>query len=543
MNKFLLFFALLGSLVGNSQTIGLIEHTANSTDEGYVLFAPIGSNETYLIDKCGYLVHSWHSAFKPGQSVYLLENGMLLHTGNANNSTFTAGGKGGKIELLNWDGTLNFSYTISNTLECQHHDVKYLPNGNILAIAWELKTNSEAIQAGRNPALTASTVWSEKIIELQPTGQTSANIVWEWHLWDHLIQDFDNSKPNFDDVAAHPELVNLNFEANANMSDWIHLNAIDYNADLDQILISSHSFSEVWIIDHSTTTQEAASHSGGNSGKGGDLIYRWGNPQSYNSGSEADQKFFGQHNAHWISAGLPFANSILVFNNGLNRPGGNYSTVEIITPPMDGFNYVQSSPYLPSNSAWIYNEGNQNNYYAQNISGAQMLSNGHLILCNGPEGLFTEIDNIQQNNWKYINPVSNQGILTQGTTPAQNPVFRATFYPSNFIGLNSFDLTTISILEDVNTISEGCMLNTSTQNSISHKLECFPNPTESNLHLQFPSLNWNCEILDQLGQTCFTQKMVDDKLVLNVSSLSSGLYFIRASNAQGDIILQKFIIE
>jgi hypothetical protein len=96
--------------------------------------------------------------------------------------------------------------------------------------------------------------------------------------------------------------------------DWTHFNGVAYNADLDQIVLSVHSFSEIWIIDHSTTTGEAAGHKGGRSGKGGDLLYRWGNPRVYRAGTVKDQKLFSQHNAHWIPKGYPGEGHLLVFN-------------------------------------------------------------------------------------------------------------------------------------------------------------------------------------------------------------------------------------
>ena len=48
-------------------------------------------------------------------------------------------------------------------------------------------------------------------------------------------------------------------------------NAISYNPILDQIVLSSRHMNEFFVIDHSTTSIEAISHSGGDSGKGGDL--------------------------------------------------------------------------------------------------------------------------------------------------------------------------------------------------------------------------------------------------------------------------------
>ncbi len=441
-----------GIVAAAAQTVGLIEHQTGAFDDGFVLFAPNTANTTYLIDKCGKAVKSWNSAYKPGQSAYLLDDGTLLRTGNANNATFNAGGKGGFIEMIDWDGNVTWRYTLSDASKCQHHDARILPNGNVLVIAWEKKTNTEAIALGRNPTLVPAVLWSEQILEIQPTGATTGAIVWEWHLTDHLVQDFDATKPSYNSIATNPQLVNINYNASATNSDWIHLNSIDYNPQLDQILLSSHNFDEIWIIDHSTTTSQAASHTGGNSGKGGDLLYRWGNPLAYNIGTTA--QFFGQHNARWIENTFPYENQIMVFNNGLGRNGGNYSTVDIINPPVEGYQYSQTLPYLPVTASWTYNAGNPNDFYAMNISGAQPLSNGNILICNGPAGIFTEIDASGTALWQYVNPVNAAGIIPQNATPTQNAVFRCTFYPTDFVGFAGRTLSPGTTIENANAVDE-----------------------------------------------------------------------------------------
>jgi hypothetical protein len=457
MKKSLLFLLLLCVsiyCVNAQTTIGLTQPDAGNLEDGYILFAPISSTTTYLVDKCGKQVKTWSSTYRPGQSCYILPDGTLLRSGNTNNATFNAGGSGGVIQKIDWNGNVTWTYTVSDATKCQHHDVKALPNGNVLVIAWESKTNTEAIAQGRNPSLVPTTVWSEQILEIQPVGATGGNVVWEWHLWDHLVQDFSASKPNYGVVNANPRLLNLNYKASATNSDWIHLNSIDYNAALDQILLSSHGFNEVWIIDHSTTSAQAATHTGGNSGKGGDILYRWGNPQAYNTGTTT--QLFGQHDAKWIESGYPFQNQIMIFNNGNGRTGGNYSTVEIINPPVNGYNYTATLPYLPTTTSWTYNAGNPNSLYAQNISGAQQLSNGNVLFCNGPVGTFTEVNSVGTAVWKYVNPVTTTGVLTQGATAAQNLVFRCTFYPKTYSGFTGRTLTASSTIETTNTNSSTC---------------------------------------------------------------------------------------
>ncbi len=524
------FLISLFSLASFSQTVGLIQHNTGTLDNGYVLFSPINSYSTYLIDKCGKQVKTWTSSYKPGQSVYILEDGSLLRTGNTNNTTFNAGGKGGVIEKIDWIGNVTWSYTISDAQNCQHHDIKALPNGNILAIVWEKKTVAEAIAQGRNPNLIASSVWSEKIIEIEPVGLNGGNIVWEWHLWDHLIQDYDASKPNYGVVATNPQLIDLNYAATANSEDWQHLNSIDYNATLDQIVMSSHNSDEIWIIDHSTSTAQAKSNSGGNSNKGGSILYRWGNPQSYDKGTVSDQKFFGQHNAYWIPSGFPFENQIMVFNNGNGRTGGNYSTVEIINPPVNGFDYTATLPYLPVSNSWIYNQNNSQSWYAQNISGAQQLSNGNVLVCSGPTGTFLEVNNSGNTLWKYINPVNSNGIINQGTTPTQNTVFRSSFYPHNYIGFKNRVFTTGNIIENSNTVSSSCSLNLSlADNTLIKDIIVYPNPTKGVLHITISESNSSkndIKLLNSLGQMVFEKSTDSNQFTIATDTLPQGIYFI-----------------
>jgi hypothetical protein len=484
--------------------------------------------------------------YKPGQSVYLLADGTLFRTGNVGNTTFVAGGQGGIVEKIDWNGNVTWSYLLSDANKCQHHDAKVLPNGNVLIIAWELKTDAEAIAKGRNPALVPTTIWSEQILEIQPSGTNGGTIVWEWHLWDHLEQNFDQTKENFVASISNTGLLDINYNASATTEDWIHLNSIDYNPQLDQILISAHNMDEIYIIDHSTTTIQAASHTGGNSGKGGDFLYRWGNPQVYNQGSTSDQKLFGQHNARWIESGLPYENNIMIFNNGLARPGGAYSTVEIINPPVNGNTYSSSTlPFLPNSSLWNYNDGNPNNFYSMNISGAQQLANGNVLITGGTNGHLIEVDSLGTKLWEYVNPVKATGIISQGSTATQNTVFRSTFYSSTYSGFAGHILLATSIIENTNTVSDNCQLNLT--NSIkdldmNDPLIVFPNPANRSITISIQT-DGNIEIYNQIGELILSKQYnYSSNENLDISNLNEGIYLIKFQNENGSIQTQKLII-
>jgi len=483
MKKFLLilsFHIFVNESSFSQQTVGLFQHDLGSKDNGYVLFSPITYTKTYLINKCGKLMHSWTSTYRPGISSYLQNDGVLLRTGNTNNPSFNSGGRGGILQKLDWNSNVVWSYLISNTQQCQHHDAIPLSNGNVLAIIWVKKTSAEAIAAGRNPSLLGSELWTEKIVELQPTGSNTANIIWEWNVWDNLVQDYDPAKPNYGIITDHPELINLNFRGMGSITDpdWLHINAVDYNPEFNQVMVSVHDFNEVWIIDRDL-------------GQNGKIVYRWGNPVAYNRGTISDQKLFAQHNPQWLQYGFNHSGDILVFNNGLGRPQGNYSSVDIIKPPVDknGNYFLESGmPFEPDSAHWIYKDSVPANFYAMNISGAQELEKGNFLICNGPSGTFFEIDSLKRKVWKYVNPVNTTGPMIQGTIPVQNTVFKCTFYKTDFSGFNGHVLTAGAPIE-INPINYSCDLFTGIQNiteSIDFNLyQNYPNPFNPETNIKF----------------------------------------------------------
>ncbi len=371
--------------------------------EGQFLYSPMWTTTTYLRHADGSLNHSWTSSYFPGIAVWWLGDGTILRTIRTGSGGGT-GGSGGGVQKVEWDGTIVWDFRYNTNGVLSHHDVKTLPNGNVLLIAWETKTRTETIAQGRNPSYVSNSgFWPDHVIEVQPTGPSSGEIVWEWHAWDHLVQDYDSSKENYGVVGDHPELIDINY-ATSTQLDWMHTNSVDYHAQFDQVLLSVHNFNEIWVIDHSTTTEEAAGHTGGNSGKGGDLLYRWGNQMTYDEGTTTDRKLFSQHDASWIDEGLPGEGDILIFNNGANRPGSHYSTVDQITPPVNEngeYALEPGSAYGPETQTWSYVANPPTSFYSSFISGAWRLSSGNTLITNGETGKIFEVTPEGTTVWQY----------------------------------------------------------------------------------------------------------------------------------------------
>lgn len=352
----------------------------------YILVNDALANRVFLMDKNADIVHEWSLDGKIiGNDGYLLPTGKLLVALEADAPKIQFGGQGGRIRILDKAGAIEWNFDYATEDYQTHHDVEMLPNGNILAIVWEKKTADLAEMAGSNLGVA---LFPEAIIEINPE---TSQIVWEWHSWDHLIQDYDDTKENFGNIGQNPQRINLNHVQNAN-GNIMHANGISYDESNDLIYLSVNFFSEVWVIDHSTSTEEAATTSGGNYNKGGDLVYRFGNPTAYNN-QAGTRLFYNNHYPNLLN-GVD-TGKILVFSNG---NGFNQSTVYELQLPAN----LSLSPETNNEPevVWSFTDPN---LYSDKVSGAVRLPNGNTLITEGDYGIW-EVTTTGEVVWKFNAP-------------------------------------------------------------------------------------------------------------------------------------------
>ncbi|MEM7307551.1 MAG: aryl-sulfate sulfotransferase [Planctomycetota bacterium] len=441
--------------------------------EGYTLYCPLDSGTTYLVGMDGEPVHTWRSELPPGSAIYLQDDGSILRGFRVNeNPVFHGGGLGGGIQRITWDGEVTWEYQVSSKDFSQHHDIEPLPNGNVLLIAWEHVAPDMALRLGRDPEVVDDEGWwPDAVYEVKPVLPDGAEVVWEWHAKDHLIQDREPSKPSYGSIPDRPGRIDVNGDhrdlppeteeererrekleeemaalgytggsagngrddkprESEGRPDWLHTNAVEYNAELDLVMLSTPEFSEIWILDHSTTTEEARGSTGGRYGRGGDLLYRWGNPRTYGRGTADDQILSYQHDPTWIPAGYPGAGNVLILNNGRDR---GWSSVDEISLPLAGgaFELEAGVAFGPEAPAWTYGSA-AGEFFAPFISGAQRLPNGNTLVCVGPEGLVREVTADGETVWELRNGFGGDIPMSFGNAAERTPpvksgaLFRAT---------------------------------------------------------------------------------------------------------------------
>jgi hypothetical protein len=552
----LLLFLLLGfTFLSTAQnTVGLISYDPIQSFEGYNLIYPHNQSTVYLLDNCGAVVQSWtdESDFRPGNTAYLTEDGLLYKSKRpaaVTTDAIWAGGGGAILEIRDWDNNLVWSFEMNNDTQRLHHDFAVLPNGNIIALAWELKTIEECLSAGRDTStLAQNKLWPDWVFEINPNND---EIIWEWHSWDHLVQDFDATKANFEVVADHPELIDVNYGRPDGHPDWHHGNALDYHPILDQVLISIPYFDEIWIIDHTTTTAEAAGHTGGISGRGGDLMFRWGNSATYDQGDETSQQLFFQHDAHWIDEflepGHPYFGKIGVFNN---RVGEDYSSFGVIEPFWDMYewSYLTNTDdtFLPAGFDYTgVHPVDSTALWSTGLSSVQYLPNGNILVTSGRFGYSFEMTPNNQIVWEYITPLSGGNPVEQGDTTLMmnsNLTFRMDRYPIDFEAFAGKDLSPKGWIE-LNPNETFCDDLTPIEEILDQQaFRVYPNPSNHFLAIEWDGMrSVDLKVVNLLGQMlAHYPECTGGRKYITTTEWSEGIYFVVIDNQYSrKVILQR----
>ena len=433
-------FSLATISMSQEEGLGVLVHKERALD-GYTLIAPQFDNNVYLIDNDGRLVNKWDiGSFT--REAHLLENGNIVVVkapeDEIDKSLFELGySPDGAVAEYTWDGDLVWEYAFLGANRHQHHGIDVLPNGNVLAIIWDYHPLEEALVMGLDPAiaeeifLDVKTFLPDVIVEID---RLNGEIVWTWNAWDHLIQNVDENLPNFGAPSANPQRIDINYQKyalkelstdwSAGPADWMHVNSVNYNPALNQLVLSVHRFDEIWIINRNLTAEEAA-------GPAGDLLYRWGNPFAYGQGSlTEDRKLFQQHDAQWIDEGSPGAGNLLIYNNRNNvvredeQAEDEYSSIiELKLPLRDDGSYDWDAE---AEIVWQYDKG----FYSRIISGVQRLPNGNTLITEGVPGRLLEVTHDGEVVWEFISPVPED----------RNWLFRVRKYPADHPGFAGKDL-------------------------------------------------------------------------------------------------------
>jgi hypothetical protein len=380
---------------------GLTHYNKEAAYKGYTLITPQGGDATLLLNMEGKIVHVWSfTDIIPGYG-RLLENGNLLLRA---------------VERALWN---------EETL-CwiEGDDTAGSSSSDINVRVRELGANASVI---REVDWEGGTVWEYQNPRIHhdfvrlPNGNS---VLAEWMDMPKEVEDRVEGGLKTPAEGAPPMLGDEIFEIDPQGKElwrvklwelhdpikdpicplegrveWSHLNSLDVNEKGD-VAFSCRNNSRVGIID-------------GNSRK---LVWSYGQPD-----------IFHQHNATWLPNG-----NIQIFDNGMHRHGMPRSRVIEVNPATDEV-------------VWEYKGTPEIQFFSSDMSGAERLPSGNVLICEGAPGRIFEVTQERGVVWEWINP-----IVGQVRGGASSAIFRAHRYDSDHPAVKGRSLTPESCA-DLNT--------------------------------------------------------------------------------------------
>jgi hypothetical protein len=332
---------------------------------GYTLCNVPARDDVSLIAHDGQVVHRWlHVDGLPMDTTPIpLDNGHLL----VRYERPWLEGKARTLAELDWNGNVVWEFDDPD-YQYMHHDHRPLPNGNVLVLAYRMRSA---------PEIADYPVKDDIIFEVTREGE----VVWEWSTVDHFEQ------LGFDRKARAAIRNEETFPYNLKRGDVFHANSIQplpENKWFDNgrtkfkpgnILVSQRNTNIIFIIDRET----------------GDIVWKMGPRNGVT---------IGQHDPNMIPKGFPGAGNILVFDNGGR---GGY-------PPERYRPYSRVLEINPVNRrvVWSYDGESSGapraSLFSEFTSNARRLENGNTLITDSTWGRIVEVARDGTVLWEWLSP-------------------------------------------------------------------------------------------------------------------------------------------
>jgi arylsulfate sulfotransferase len=179
-----------------------------------------------------------------------------------------------------------------------HHEIRFLPNGNLLALSTELvERDFPDNRCGDDPASFSGSyeIISDVVVEFEPD---SGEIVQRWPLTDYLDPVNDVAHDAVCSSTSAGAVPTFMYAALGDVKDWTHANSVVLDEDRNALLVSVRHLDAVLAIDYDT----------------GDLLWRLGPGGTLEM--QGDGRFqYHQHAIHVLDGG-----DIMLYDNGNERP-------------------------------------------------------------------------------------------------------------------------------------------------------------------------------------------------------------------------------